>query len=273
MQGKIIAVANQKGGVGKTTTTFSLGVALAKTGKKVLLVDCDSQADLTSYMGWLVHDEIPITLSELMKEAMMNREIKIKESILKHKENVDLIPSSLDLSLLEMSLISTISREHVLKRCLSEIKEDYDFILLDCAPSLGVITLNALTAADSVIIPVQTQYLSIKGMAQLLTTVKDVQKFLNPNLKVEGILFTLVDKRTNLSKDMHKFLIRKFGSVIKLYNSQIPIAIKTAESSSSGSSVFEFDKNGKVAQAYSLFAKEVLEDANGRFRRSNEYSR
>ena len=158
---KVIAITNQKGGVGKTTTTFNLGVALAKQGKKVLLVDVDPQSNLTTYAGWYNSDELKYTLSDLMEQSMNDDEIKTKECILHHKENVDLIPSSLNLSALENSLAYAMSREYTLRNCLSVVRNDYDYILLDCQPSLGMLTINALASADSVLIPVQSQYFAL----------------------------------------------------------------------------------------------------------------
>ena len=258
-QCRVIAVANQKGGVGKTTTTFSLGVALSKMGKKVLLVDADPQGDLTTYMGWYEQDKLPLTLADLMEQSMNDEPIRAKEAILHHKENVDLIPSNLDLSAMEMSLVNAMSREYTMRNCLSEVKKDYDYIILDCMPSLGMVTINALASADSVIIPIQSQYLAAKGMTHLLKTISKVKRQINPDLKVDGALLTLVDKRTNLSKEMKVQLQENYGSLLKLFDTQIPLAIKTAESTSRGKSIFTYDKNSKVAEAYSSFAMEVVD--------------
>lgn len=258
-QCKVIVVANQKGGVGKTTTTFSLGVALAKEGKKVLIVDTDPQGSLTISMGWRELDKIPITIANLMEQSMNDENIKTSDSILHHKENIDLIPSNLRLSVLEIALFSAMNREYTMKNCLSKVKENYDYILLDCQPSLGILTVNALASADSVIIPMQSQYLSAMEMTELLKTVNKVRNQINPKLKVDGVLVTLVDKKTNLSKEMRRQLQENYGSAVKFFDIQIPYAIKTAEATSSGESIFEYAKNSKVAEAYSLFAKEVLE--------------
>lgn len=260
---KVIAITNQKGGVVKTTTTFNLGVALAKQNKKVLIVDVDPQSNLTTYAGWYNEDELKYTLSDLMEQSMNDEEIKTKESILHHKENIDLIPSSLNLSALETSLAYAMSREYTLRNCLSVVKKDYDYILLDCQPSLGMLTINALASADSVLIPVQSQYFALRGMTDLFKIINKVKRQINPTLKIDGALLTLVDRRTNLSKEIEKQIRDNYGSILRVYDTQIPIAVKTAESTSQGKSIFSYDKNSSVAEAYSSFAKEVLNDGKG----------
>lgn len=268
---KIIAIANQKGGVGKTTTTFSLGVALSQLGKKVLLIDADPQGDLTTCMGYYNQEELQNTIGTLMYDTICDNEVKVEKSILHHKEGIDLIPSNLDLSAIEFSLVNAMSREFTLKNSIRDIKDNYDYILIDCMPSLGMITINALSCSDKIIIPVQGEYLAAKGMGHLLKTVNRIHKQINPELKIGGVLLTLVDKRTNLSKEVRNTINENYGQIVKIYDTEIPKAVNTAKSTSTGKSIFEFDKNSPVAEAYKKFAKEVLEDE--RTRTKNETSK
>ena len=259
---KTIAICNQKGGVGKTTSTVNLGIGLAMQGKKVLLVDADPQGDLTTCLGWNDADNLQNTLSDKMMEVVQGKENNPFNGILHHKEGVDLMPSSSDLFDFEISLVTAMNREVILKSYLSEVKDKYDYILIDCSPSLGMMTLNSLSAADSVIIPVQAHYLPAKCMTQLLRTVNKVKRHINPNLKIDGILLTIVDNRTNLAKSTVDALRENFGSHIRIFKSQIPMAVKAAEVASKGKSIYAYEPNSTVSKAYTEFTKEVLADGD-----------
>ena len=247
---KTISVCNQKGGVGKTTTTVNLGVGLAMQGKKVLLIDADPQGDLTTCLGWQDTDGLGITLATKLTDVINETMTDPMVGILHHEEGVDLVPANLELSAMEFNLVNAMSRETTLKNYLSQVKNRYDYVIIDCMPSLGMVTLNALSAADSVIIPVQAQYLPAKGMTQLVQTISKVKKYINPDIKIDGMLLTLVDSRTNLAKSTVEALRANFGNQIRMYRTQIPIAVKAAETSSKGKSIYAYEPNSTVSKAY-----------------------
>ena len=248
--GKIISVANQKGGVGKTTTTVNLGTILAKKRKKVLLIDADPQGNATSGLG--VEKEVEYSTYDLLVGETPVEEV-IQETIIK---NLKLCPANMDLAGAEVELVSMMSREQRLKEKLDQVKDQFDYILIDCPPSLGLITLNSFTASDSVLIPVQCEYFALEGLGQLLNTVNLVKKHLNKNIKIEGALLTMYDIRTNLSNQVVKEVKKYFDN--KVYKTVIPRNVRLSEAPSYGMPITEYDPRSKGAKSYMKFAKEFL---------------
>ena len=257
---KVIAVANQKGGVGKSSVVANLGIGMALRGKKVALIDADPQGSLTASLGFQEPDEIRYTLATIMMKVINEEEIDPAEGVLHHEEGVDLIPANIELSGLEVSFANAMSRELILKEYVDLIRNDYDYILIDCMPSLGVMTVNALVAADRVLIPVQAAYLPVKGLQQLLKTVLVVKKRLNKDLEIEGILITMVDYRTNYAKDITEMLRDNYGNTVGIMKSHIPFSVKVAEASAEGISIYCYAPRCKVTESFERLTEEVLEN-------------
>ena len=270
MRGTIIALSNQKGGVGKTTTCANLGIGLAMEGKKVLVVDADPQSSLSISLGYPQPDQLPVTITDLMKKVILDKPITEGEGILHQKEGVDLLPASIELAGLEASMVNVMSRETILRQVLNEIGKPYDFILLDCMPSLGMLTINALAAADSVLTPVQAHYLPAKGLEQLLQTISKVRRQINPDLRIEGVLLTMVDSRTNYARDISNLIRETYGGKLKVFATDIPLSVRAAEISAEGKSIYAHDPKGKVAAAYKELTKEVLHDEKQRQRQKHQ---
>lgn len=274
---KVIAVCNQKGGCGKTTTSISIGMGLAQSGKKVLLVDADPQGDLTSALGLgLYAEEADFTLADMLMDNISQNfpflEVKpfdYEGAIVSHSENnvsVDILPSNLDLSSVEMNLISAMNRESILSKGLAHYKDKYDYIIIDCMPHLGMLTINALASADSVIIPVTPSFLSVKAFHNLTYAVQRVQNELNSNLKIEGVLFTMTDNRTNQTKDIMGSFKKAFGDDVRIFSSSIPASVRASEATNKGQSILVTDPKGKVAQAY----KGVVDELNNTTKKNRD---
>ena len=263
---KIISIINQKGGVGKTTTCINLAVSLVQKGKKVLAVDLDSQANLTMGMGYANPDEIPVTLDNLLQAEIHKRtkgkkteEIVTYENFILSAHGVDFIPSCLDLAELELELMNSIGRETVLKSFLEPFRAEYDYILIDCLPSLGIFTVNALTASDEIIIPVQAQYFGAKGVDAIMQSVASVQTYLNPRLKVLGILITMMDGRSVFQQKVGEIVNNSYADYTTIFNTTVPLSVEVSKQQSQGCPIVAI-KNNRVSAAYSEFAEEVLKN-------------
>lgn len=295
--GKVICVANQKGGVGKTTTCVNLGTALAQAGRKVCLIDSDPQGSLTQSLGYRNPDEMEYTLADVLRSEMdpcdklsgsgpggfegysdpeesavadesesttgegcdkLSR--TLHKAILHHEEGLDLLPGNIELAGLEASMVNLMSRELFLKMAVHDLKDNYDYILIDCMPSLGMLTINALAASDEIITPVQAAYLPAKGLEQFLLTVSKVRKQINRKLKMEVILLSMVDARTNYAKEIISLIYKTYGTHIGIFQTQIPFSVRAAEASAAGCSIFAYDPHGKVSEAYRKLSEEVTGD-------------
>ncbi len=255
---KITALCNQKGGVGKTVTAVNLGIGLAREGKRVLLADIDPQGSLTASLGYQRPDQMENTMAEILGRVISDEPQAPDEGIIHHAEGVDLLPANIELSGLEVTLVNTMSRETILRDYLNSVRDRYDVILLDCCPSLGMLTINALAAADEVIIPAQAHYLSLRGMEQLIRTISNVKRKINPALEIAGILITMADMRTNYSREIIELLRNTYGSKLRIFDSIIPLSIRAAETSAEGRSIYLHDPAGKVSAAYAALTREVL---------------
>ena len=254
---RVIALCNQKGGVGKTTTAVNLAIGLARQGKRVLVVDTDSQGSTTASLGYQHPDQIEDTLATVLHRIINEEPTPQGYAILHHNEGIDLLPANIELSGLEVTLVNLMSRETVLRQYIETVRNDYDVILLDCCPSLGMLTINALAAATETIIPVIPHFLSLKGLEQLLRTIAKVRRQINPNLTIAGILITMADRRTNYTKDIIELLRTNYGDKLKVFDSIIPMSIRAAETSAEGKSIYLHDPAGKVAAAYAALVQEV----------------
>ena len=258
--GKTIFIGARKGGVGKTMTAASLGVGLAREGKKTLVIDTDSQYSLTVSLGIKEPDKLPVTLATVINNIVSETDFDPTTGIIHHMDGVDLLPANSSLTGIEIALAPLIGRETILRRYVDMVKPIYDYILIDTPPTLDLLTVNALAAADSVIIPVVPKYLDAKGLELLLKSIQQIRRQINPNLTISGILLTMVERRANLTKEIIALVESAYGDKIHIFGEHIPRSIRAAESTARGISIFSYEPNGKVTAAYRSLVKEVLSD-------------
>ena len=259
---KILSVCNQKGGVAKTVSAVNLGIGLARAGQRVVIIDNDPQGSLTASLGFNDPDSMEYTLATVMGKIINEESFDPRKGILHHQEGIDLMPGNIELSGMDLTLVSVMSREYVLTEYLDKIKDYYDWIIIDCAPSLGMLTINALAASDSVLIPVQVGYLPAKGLEQLIRTITKVRKQkINHDLHIEGILLTMVDGRTNYSKEIINLIEQAYGRNVRIFEKSIPLSVRVAECSALGISIYKNDPKGKAARGYESLTREILDNS------------
>jgi len=258
--GKVLVVANRKGGCGKSMTTTSLGVGLARQGKRTLIIDADSQHSLSVSLGVTEPDKLPLSLATVMSDIINEKGIDPTAGIIRHSEGVDLMPANSSLAGMEITLAPLIGRETILKQYIDIVKPHYDYCLIDTAPTLDLLTVNALAAAQSAIIPVTPKFLDAKGLELLLKSIAQIRRAINPNLTISGILLTMVDRRTIFTREIISLVENAYGSKIRIFGEHIPHSVRAAESTAQGISIYTHDPNGKVAAAYAALTREVLAD-------------